>query len=219
LKILSKYFLGVTIEERGGEKLNCVQRGGRILMLLGAAAALVFASSCGSVSPAPPATLTNEPLPRTGIPTSGTSSPGDEGVTSTTNAESPPSDSSTPASGEYELNIQLDDNGYWIVRLTKAVISDEEIRLSIEYTSYDNLALDFSCRYSSDPKEVFLYFSDGGDRVDASRTFCSDNPRLNESIEPGETRLSYAVFPNDIGGRRSFFVSWYTNGDAEVELG
>ena len=117
-----------------------------------------------------------------------------------------------PKPGTYVINRPIFADSTWTLTLESIEITTEIIKVNILYENIGNSNHPYSCTETPDSLSRIFLSMEPSKTIYATDSFCASNPSFDNDLLPGETRRSWASFPNILtSGTQPFAVRWYPN--------
>jgi len=111
--------------------------------------------------------------------------------------------------GDYVINRQISAVSPWVLTLTDIrVTASGHAEFGIKYTNTGSATAQLTCSGNTDPTIDTVTLSNG-QTIPATATYCSQHPdQTTQNIGPGQSLMSYAIFPDASKLRQSFTLHW-----------
>jgi serine/threonine protein kinase len=111
--------------------------------------------------------------------------------------------------GDYVINRQISAVSPWVLTLTDIrVTASGQAEFGIKYANTGSAAAQLTCSGNTDPTIDTVTLSNG-QTIAATATYCSQHPdQTTQNIGPGQSLMSYAIFPDASQLRQSFNLHW-----------
>jgi hypothetical protein len=111
--------------------------------------------------------------------------------------------------GDYVINRQISAVSPWVLTLTDIrVTASGQAEFGIKYANTGSATAQLTCSGNTDPTIDTVTLSNG-QTIAATATYCSQHPdQTTQNIGPGQSLMSYAIFPDASQLRQSFTLHW-----------
>lgn len=110
--------------------------------------------------------------------------------------------------GSHVINRQIYADDTVVVTLTDVVVGQGgQLRFDIDYHNVGTAPDSLSCAGLADAAGDAVLTAADGTAIDATHTYCSDNPDAAIDLDPGQHQASYAIFDNP-GRTGPFTFDW-----------
>jgi serine/threonine protein kinase len=113
------------------------------------------------------------------------------------------------APGDYVINRQISAVSPWVLTLTDIrVTASGQAEFVIKYANTGSATAQLTCSGNTDPA-IDTVTRSNGQAIPATATYCSQHPdQTTINIGPGQSLVSYAIFPDASQLRQPFTLHW-----------